>query len=765
MFLRWLKDNIPFLGKSRQIADEPGILCSISKGRTKLSVFHCGVSIFWSGHEVTKGVGLQSAINTLGMWTDSSKADWHILEKTEDCIKAAVVFKFLPLKQIWTLRIIEDSLIDWEIVTETEEKLYIDEFRVLSLLRPFYKLWVSDYHFGDWPRSQDKWQDVFLGTSASSLAGVRFPAKDGYPLGFILEDQGNRLFSIMQVPSTAFDFYIAGFRCLNSEKNKCYPPGSYVFFSGKINLVDANSFLDAKIENIRPVPLGVKVYKGKNIRQNVRILLANMPWNKNGEWGVRAGSRWPHIKDKSEGSYLPFPFFLAYATALLENHGIQAEIIDAIAQKIPESVFRDMVVSKNIDYLVVETSIPSFYDDLDTLDKISAMGVSIILCGPNSEIYSVDFLREHRFIDFVLYGEYEFTLLELVQNLKENKSLSGVRGLIYRDGERVIKNPPAEPFDIDLLPFPHRDTLPMDKYWDLPGDMPYPSVQMLASRGCPFKCNFCLWPQVLYGGNHYRARRVENLVDEMEYLVKKRGFKSIYFDDDTFNVSKERILLLCKAIKERGLNDVPWAVMARADLMDEELLVEMKSAGLHAVKYGVESFNEALIKECDKKLNLEKTTNIIKMTKKLGIKVHLTFCFGFQGETKDTIKNTIDYGLSIDPDSVQFSILTPFPGTRLFEELDKQGRILTKDWSKYDGHYRCVFKPDNLSATDLEESKRMAYRLWADYQRKKRGFSGDVAKFCKYLKEAGLMRALKKTSSYLFYIFVKRKGYLVGSTK
>jgi radical SAM superfamily enzyme YgiQ (UPF0313 family) len=372
-------------------------------------------------------------------------------------------------------------------------------------------------------------------------------------------------------------------------------------------------------------------------------------------------------------------------------------------------------------------------------------------------------MRQYPFIDFILKGEYEYTLLELIKALQESKDISKIPSLIYKDGEKVINNNNKRvPFDINLLPWPHRETLPMGKYWDLPGNIPYPSAQMLASRGCPFACNFCLWPQVMYGGNHYRTRDIDDVVNEMEYLIKKKNFKSVYFDDDTFNIGKERMLKFCQKIKERNLQNIPWAIMARADLMDEQILREMRSAGLFAVKYGVESCVPHFIRDCKKNLDLNKTDRMIKLTKDLGIKVHLTFTFGFLGETKKTIQETIDYGLTLSPDSVQFSILTPFPGTGLFEDLDRESRILTRDWSMYDGHFHCVFKPDKLSPEDLVEAKRRAYLLWGEHLRAKRGLRGDIKRFQSYLREYGLGSSIEKTFDYLSFVWIKRKKYLNG---
>ena len=502
-----------------------------------------------------------------------------------------------------------------------------------------------------------------------------------------------------------------------------------------------------------------RISKGKS-----KVLLVNLPWQEHGKWGVRAGSRWPHIKDKSEDEYLPFPFFLSYATSLLRNNDIEAHLIDSIAHQIPEDELIDNLSREDFDILVAETSTPSFYYDMKLLKKISSLNLPIILCGPHSEIYRSEFLEKNSFIDFVLFGEYEFTLLELMKAISKNiKDLSFIKGLIWRDDkDNVIKNLPRAPFDINLLPWPHRDGIPMDSYRDLPGEMPYPSVQMVASRGCPFSCNFCLWPQVLFGGNNYRARDVRDCINEMEFLVREKKFKSVYFDDDTFNMGKRRILRFCDEIIKRNLNRVPWAIMAKADLMDEELLDVLKKAGLYAVKYGVENASQELVNRCGKCLDLKKAEKMIKYTKSLGMKIHLAFTFGLPGETKETIQRTINYALSLDPDSLQFSILTPFPGTRLFEELDKQGRILTKDWRRYDGRYSCVVKSDGLAPQYLEKAKGYAYSLWVEHKRERRGFFGNIKKFRQYLRKYGISYTLKKTVNYLEFVWIKRPRNLVN---
>ncbi|MEI6831359.1 MAG: radical SAM protein, partial [Candidatus Omnitrophota bacterium] len=509
----------------------------------------------------------------------------------------------------------------------------------------------------------------------------------------------------------------------------------------------------------------IKVSQPEN---KLEVLLVNLPWQKENRQGVRAGSRWPHLRDVSEGEYLPFPFFLAYATSLLKKNGINAYIIDAIAEKTSEEDFLEIVLRKDIDFIVAETSVPSFYDDLRLLKRIAEFGVSIILCGPNYEIFKPEFLKEHSFISFVLYGEYELTLLELIKALQQRGKLSDINGLIYNDDGIIKKNPPRTHFDLDILPWPQRETLPIYSYLDAPGGMRTPCAQILASRGCPFKCQFCLWPQVIYQGNHYRARDIKDVIDEMEYLVSYKGFKSVYFDDDTFNVGRKRMVDFCNEIRKRGLNKIQWSIMARADLMDEELLLNFKKAGLYSVKYGVESAVQSLVDGIGKDMDLKKTEKMIRFTQKLGIKVHLTFTFGLPGETRQTIQKTIDWAKSIDPFSVQFSILTPFPGTEYYKIMKEKGLIVSNDFSCYDGHSKSVIKLESLSSLDLESAKAYSYKAWEEHLRGRRNLASDVAKFFRYAKSNGFVTALLKVFSYFNKISLgeehKQKAKKTGSS-
>ena len=341
------------------------------------------------------------------------------------------------------------------------------------------------------------------------------------------------------------------------------------------------------------------------------------------------------------------------------------------------------------------------------------------LSGPHVSVMYEEIMRHNEFVDYILVGEYEYTLLDLVDHLKRKADLRNVKGLVYREGETVVVNP-RRPLisNLDELPWPARHFLPMYNYTNAFCDLPTPDVQMWASRGCPFRCIFCMWPKIMYGGPNYRTRDPVKVVDEMEWLIDKYKFKSVYFDDDTFNIGKQRILKLCEEIRKRKI-DIPWAIMARADTSDEETLKAMRDAGLFAVKYGVESGVQELVDNARKNLDLNVVRKTLKITKELGIKVHLTFTFGLPGETWETINKTIKFAKELDPDSCQFSIVTPFPGTELFELAEEKGWLITKEWSKYDGACSAVLRTEHLTPDDLEIALRKALHAWGVHALKK----------------------------------------------
>ncbi|MCD6327512.1 radical SAM protein [bacterium] len=453
----------------------------------------------------------------------------------------------------------------------------------------------------------------------------------------------------------------------------------------------------------------------------MRVFLGNSPWRKDGFYGVRAGSRWPHF-EKCDAGYMPFPFFLAYAAAVLEQEKHDVLMVDGIAEGISEDDFLGRAKGLDPEVIVLEVSTISIEVDLAFAKRMRAAcpSAKIVFCGVHTDMFSPEFLRNHDDIDYVMKGEYEYTLRDLTKALSNDMPVADVAGILFRsDGDVVFTGDRPLIENIDELPWPARHFLPMAKYCDTPGEIPRPSVQMWASRGCPYGCVYCAWPQIMYGSKKYRTRDPIDVVDEMEHLIREEGFRSVYFDDDTFNIGKPRILKICSEIRRRGLK-VPWAIMARADTMDVEMLKALSKAGLEALKFGVENASQEIVDRSGKALDLRKVKEMVRITKNMGIWVHLTFMFGLSGETKETMDKTIDLALELSPDSLQFSIATPWPGSKFFKQVEEQGFLLSKNFAEYDGYNVSVIRTETLTKEDLEGALRKACRLWDEHVRTRR---------------------------------------------
>ncbi len=457
----------------------------------------------------------------------------------------------------------------------------------------------------------------------------------------------------------------------------------------------------------------------------MRVLFSNAPWNEINEkghgWrGIKAGSRWPHTMpcygQDMIGGYMPFPFFLATAGALAKRNGFDVRVRDSIAMGESYDEFYNFVKEFMPDVVIVETSTPSLYNDLKIAKHLKEINglLKIIFTGMHFELENEEFLYANNEVDFTIYGEYEQPVNDLLISLNSGNEPAGNFNVLYRKDGTIIKNQCGPLVDLKNLPWPERDDLPYENYYDGVCGLKRPQLQMTSTRGCPFKCIFCVWPQIIYKSNKYRMRDPKDVVEEIAVNVKKHNYESIYIDDDTFNVNRKNVFEIARLMKEQGLDKIPWAIMARADLMDEGLLNALKDAGLYSLKYGVESSNQAVLDEIGKSLDLNRVKHIIQYTKDIGIKVHLTFTFGLPSDTIEGIEQTIELASSLPADTVQFSIATPFPGTKMFDIYDEKGWINSKDWRLYDGSKSAVARTERFTASQLEGYVNQAYTRWAD---------------------------------------------------
>ncbi|MEM2960618.1 MAG: radical SAM protein [Candidatus Bathyarchaeia archaeon] len=453
----------------------------------------------------------------------------------------------------------------------------------------------------------------------------------------------------------------------------------------------------------------------------MKILVANPPGlkvNADGTYTryIKAGSRWSmsvgkKIVENKMPAYLPFPFFLAYTSSLLKSQKI-AEVkgVDGVALGLSDERFLDFVRAYSPDLLVIETPTVTIRDDLLLAKRVKDnTGARIVVTGFHVSALPKETMVQASWIDFCCIGEYEETVLELVQALEEDKPLGSVAGLVWRDGSIVHTNPRRALIDVNTLPWPDREDFPPRRYRDF--TFREPCVQIVSSRGCPSSCIFCQERWVLYNSPVYRRRDAKNVVDEMEFCIQRYGAKQFYFDDMSIVVSKKHVLEICNEILRRGL-DIPWTCMGDAMYVDRETLLKMRSAGCIGMKYGVETANPEILAKIGKPLKLEKVREVNRWLKELGIWSHATFTMGLPGENRQHIEKTIKFALELASDSVQFSIAIPFPGTPFYKWADQQGYLLTKDWCMYDGSCSRVLSTPEISASALEELLMKANETW-----------------------------------------------------
>ena len=290
--------------------------------------------------------------------------------------------------------------------------------------------------------------------------------------------------------------------------------------------------------------------------------------------------------------------------------------------------------------------------------------VKIVFGGITPTFLWKHFLTHFPEIDFVVIGEGEYTFLNLVKFLENNKEhyIGDIRGIAFRKDGKVVRTAPSEPIH-------HIDTLPVPaKYFE------YRHLSL--TRGCPGKCSFCGSPK--FWGPKVRFHSVEYFVDELERLYKK-GINFFYFSDDTFSVDKNRVIGICKKILEKGLN-ITWVAISRVNYMSEDLLCWMRKAGCIQISYGVESGSKKIRSLLNKKIANDEIEKAFAMTLKYGILPRAYFIYGCPGETHRTIHETIDLIKKIKPLVIHFFVLSLFPGTRLYEEYKKKMKVTDDIW-------------------------------------------------------------------------------------
>lgn len=370
------------------------------------------------------------------------------------------------------------------------------------------------------------------------------------------------------------------------------------------------------------------------------------------------------------------PLGLAYLARVLLDKGLITEILD-----LPVLNWN---FKKTIKYLEQnDAKIYGFSCNLFTLRE-AIFYIKIIkhlkpdvytVIGGYSTIYPNDKLLEKiPQLDFIVRGEGEFAFGELCERINKKENFDGIPNLTYRNSEgNVIVNQNSLISDINSLNFPAIELLPMKKYRMHP---PYgrarPFMVVSASRGCPFNCSFCSI------NTKYRQRKLDNVIAELKWLNKVHKIKEVYFADPTFAIDKKYIKQLCVSIRRERI-DIKWTCTTRVELVSDELLKFMRAAGCYMISFGGESAHPSILKNVNKRTNPKDIERAIKLCRTNDINSLMYFMVGNQGESIETLNYTMRFLKKFVPDFVVFGPVTPFPGSPLFEQAVKEGKMNIQD--------------------------------------------------------------------------------------
>lgn len=419
------------------------------------------------------------------------------------------------------------------------------------------------------------------------------------------------------------------------------------------------------------------------------------------------------------------PLGVAYLAAMSERRGDEVRIYDGNVERgdVAEVArhFQPEVVGISANTIQIQSAWRDAAAIRGTCDA------AIVLGGPHPSILPEESLHRPG-VDFVVRGEGERTWVELCADLEGKQredwpaAVSTIAGLSYNAPDGQHHNPNRPPIqDLDSLPFPAYHYLPMERYTNLQPTLDArrgPSYPILTSRGCPYECSYCC--QI--GPRRWRARSPESVVAEWRWLVRELGAQEIGVLDDSFNINRQRVLRICDLLTQEGLNHVPWIMIngMRANLVDEDLLKHMRQAGCIRTAFGVESGNQRILDDViGKHLTLAQVRAAFRAARAAGMETIGFFIIGLPGENEETIEDTIRFACELDPLVANFSMATPFPGTRMYETVKREGRLLVRDYDDYaffEG--KAAFEMPGLPAQLVQRKWKEAYRRF--YWRPKR---------------------------------------------
>ena len=403
-----------------------------------------------------------------------------------------------------------------------------------------------------------------------------------------------------------------------------------------------------------------------------------------------------------------YPMWLSYAAGYARKMGHEVQLWDAPS----DGWTVDEIVTELRDFdpglVVVSTSTPSIYNDVEVAATIkdNLRKAFIVLVGVHVSALPKETLALNAAIDGVAIGEYEHIIADLAEYLEERRSLEEVAGLAYRDEHTVMVNSPRKPVaQLDEIPWVSRTYKEFLNYrnYFYSGNL-YPLVVFNASRGCPHRCSFCVYPQT-FTGHRILYRSAGDVVDEMEYVVRELSpLGEFMFEDDTLTVSKKQTMEFAEEILRRNV-EVRWSCNARVQL-DLETMRLMKRSGCRSLLVGFESGSQDVLNGMRKGNKLELYERFMQDTRKAGLLVNGTFLVGCPGETEETMRETLELAKTLNPDVAQFFPVMVYPGTEMYDDYRQKGYIVSenfRDWLNEEGLHNCVVNLPGVSDREMVE--------------------------------------------------------------
>jgi radical SAM superfamily enzyme YgiQ (UPF0313 family) len=438
------------------------------------------------------------------------------------------------------------------------------------------------------------------------------------------------------------------------------------------------------------------------------------------------------------------PLGLGYLASAVRQHGHDVAILDLAKERLdPE---RGAKAVRRLQPELVGVSILSTAY-LPARELVAAIrreipDVPLVVGGPHVTALPDDALEDLG-VSFGMVGEAELVFPLLVDRLSADESLDDIPGFCRRVEGRIRCSDRSDFLkDLDSLPFPAWDLMDPRTYPDLPHQLlhkKFPVAPVMTSRGCPFDCTFCasttLW------GRGWRTRSPENVVDEIELLVKDYGVREIHFEDDNFTLKASHAAAVCEEILRRGL-DIVWCTPngVRVDSLNDELLELMRRSGCYGLGFGIESGSQKVLDHNNKKLNLAEVSDSIDMVKRHGIETHGFFIIGLPGETEETIKETIRFARRTALDRANFALLAPLPGSDVFREY-VQTDAIGRHFNYEVLNYFTPFPIGDLTARQLKRGQRRA--VYSFYLR-----PGPILNLIKNLKPAQVKQIIRALGDY-----------------